>query len=235
MLRKRTPPATTPRFGIVRERQQPFQQRSDAEDYGPIGSTSTLKPRRTRNDKDRATLGTPPRDAAADESHPVEAVCKCMICFTDGACINNGKRHAKASYAVVWPEHPAMNYAQRLRDGEEHTNNRAEFTAVIHAFEQADEIDPGRNVPMLIYTDSMLLINSLTKWMNAWKMNGWRKADGSPVANRDLLEVMHEHVSVRVVKFRHVRAHTKKKDWESSWNDYADRCAKVALHGATNV
>lgn len=189
-------------------------------------------PRHQKTNNNNSNTNNSNDNNAPAPSHHTEAACKCMTCFTDGACVHNGKKNARASFAVVWPEHPEMNYAQQLRDGEEHTNNRAEFTAVIHAFEQADAMDPGRTVPLQVYTDSMLLINSLTKWMAAWKRNGWRKADGTPVANRDLLETLHAHVGRRVAHFRHVRAHTNKKDWESTFNDYADRCAKAALHGS---
>ena len=41
-----------------------------------------------------------------------------------------------------------------------------------------------------MYCDSQYVINSLTKWMPGWKKKGWKKSDGKPVLNRDLLEAL---------------------------------------------
>jgi ribonuclease HI len=43
-----------------------------------------------------------------------------------------------------------------------------------------------------------------------------------------LLKVLDELLKKRKVVFKHVRAHTGKKDWESINNDLADRMAKTA-------
>ena len=39
-----------------------------------------------------------------------------------------------------------------------------------------------------ILCDSQYVINCITKWMPGWKRKGWRKADGKPVLNVDLLK-----------------------------------------------
>jgi ribonuclease HI len=150
--------------------------------------------------------------------------------FTDGSCIQssqnkNGNR--PAGYACVFPEYPKYSFAGKL-EGKEKTNNRAEFTACIVAFQIADKIDPSYQKPLKVFTDSELLINSLTKWLNGWKAKNWKKADGSPVKNVDLLKTLDELMKKRKVVFKHVRAHTGKKDWESVNNDLADQMAKKA-------
>lgn len=114
--------------------------------------------------------------------------------FTDGSCIQssqnkNGNR--PAGYACVFPENPKYNFGGKL-EGKEKTNNRAEFTACIVAFQIADKIDPTFQKPLKVFTDSELLINSLTKWLNGWKVKNWKKADGSPVKNVDLLKTLDE-------------------------------------------
>lgn len=150
--------------------------------------------------------------------------------FTDGSCIQNGKgkKHTRpAGYACVFPEHPSFNYGAKLL-GPEKTNNRAEYTACIVAFQIAEKIDPKMQKLLYVYTDSELLINSLTKWLPGWKSKNWRKADGSPVKNVDLLKALDEQMQKRVVVFRHVRAHTGKQDWQSIHNDIADKMAKQA-------
>lgn len=151
--------------------------------------------------------------------------------FTDGSCIQSTKKNAAsrpAGYACVFPEYPKLNFAAKL-EGKEKTNNRAEFTACIVALQISEkEIDPKFERPLKVYTDSELLINSLTKWLPGWKAKNWKKADGSPVKNVDLLKALDELLKRRKVIFKHVRAHTGKKDWESLNNDLADRMAKTA-------
>jgi ribonuclease HI len=149
--------------------------------------------------------------------------------FTDGSCIQSSKnkQNRPAGYACVFPEFPSFNYASKL-EGKEKTNNRAEYAACIMALKISNKIDPTHSSILYVHTDSELMINSLTKWLSGWKAKGWKKADGSPVKNVDLLKVMDELMKQRVVVFKHVRAHTGKTDWSSVHNDLADRMAKKA-------
>jgi ribonuclease HI len=149
--------------------------------------------------------------------------------FTDGSCIQSGKNKAQrpAGFACVFPEHQEFNYAAKLQ-GAEKTNNRAEYSAGIAALQIAEKIDPTFSKVLYIYTDSELMINSLTKWLPGWKAKGWKKADGGPVKNVDLLKLLEELMKKRVTVFRHVKAHTGKKDWASTYNDMADVMARNA-------
>ena len=99
---------------------------------------------------------------------------------------------------------------------------------MIKALEQCDVIDETRKRPMMIYTDSELLINTVTKWMKTWKARGWIKADRQPVKNLDLVKQLDTLTSRRQVIMRHVRAHTNKDDFQSKWNDKADKMARKA-------
>ena len=72
--------------------------------------------------------------------------------------------------------------------GWEHgTNNMGEIKAVLDLFEATAHRAESK---LLIYCDSQYVINSLTQWMSGWKKRGWKKADGKPVQNRDLLEAL---------------------------------------------
>ena len=147
--------------------------------------------------------------------------------FTDGAARNNGSARARAGYAVVFPTAPELDEAGRL-PGAPQTNNRAETFAIIRAFELA--APTGR--PLRLRTDSMLLIKTMTLWMARWKAAGWRKADGKPVANEDLLRRLDAAISARdrdlPIEVLHVRAHTNRSDPASLWNAEADRRATQA-------
>jgi ribonuclease HI len=154
---------------------------------------------------------------------------KTLIVFTDGACIHNGKPNAKASFACVWPEHPDMDFGTKLDAHDMHTNNRGEYSALVHAFHQADALDPEKDKTLIVYTDSQLMINSLTLWLSAWKRRDWKKADGERVANIDLLKKLDDDMKSRKTVFRHVRAHTGANTWEARYNDKVDRLAQAQL------
>lgn len=149
-----------------------------------------------------------------------------LIVFTDGSARGNGRANAVAGFAVVWPYHQEFNFSSRLEKNELHTNNRAEYHALLYAFKQADIIDPDNKKTLIVYTDSMLLINSLTQWVFNWKRNDWRKSDGEIIANIDLVKELDANMSRRKISLKHVNAHTGKKTWEAIYNDMVDKMAQ---------
>lgn len=149
-----------------------------------------------------------------------------LICFIDGSCSDQTRKIRTAGYSVVWPFHNEFDEAAQLQNATVVTNNRAEFTALIRALQIADDIDPHRIMTVHAYTDSMLLINSVTKWLPGWKRNNWIKADKKLVQNIDLLRIIDELTNLRNLTFTHVKAHTGNADWHSIWNDIADERAK---------
>lgn len=160
-----------------------------------------------------------------------------LVVFTDGSAINNGKKNAKAGYGVHWPYIENLSNSYPLLCNELQTNNRAEYKACIRALEQADEIDPDRNKKLVIYSDSLLLINSMTKWIHTWIRNNWKKNDKNPVLNRDLLENLSNYTiksqKKRNIEWIHVEAHTGNKDWISIQNDIVDKLAKDGANKST--
>lgn len=83
------------------------------------------------------------------------------------------------------------------------TNNQGELQAVLELLRATAETDE----PLVIECDSRYVIDSVTKWMPGWKRRGWRKADGGPVLNRDLLEGIDEAMRGRTVSFTWVKGH----------------------------
>ncbi len=185
--------------------------------------TNSVKPSQTLITMNKKTM-----TESNAKSHMSEMNDPIINVFTDGSCIQSSKNkiNRPAGFSCVFPENPKFNYAAKL-EGEK-TNNRAEYTACIFALKIADKIDPTSKSILYVYTDSELMINSLTKWMPGWKAKNWKKADGTPVKNIDLLKNLDDLIKKRIVVFKHVRAHTGKKDWASIHNDTADRLAKEA-------
>ena len=79
------------------------------------------------------------------------------------------------------------------------TNNMGELKAVLDLFEATASRPEAKQ---RVYCDSQYVINSLTKWMP-----GWKKSDGKPVLNRDLLEALDQVLTGRDYEFIWVKGH----------------------------
>ena len=88
----------------------------------------------------------------------------------------------------------------------ESTNNRGELTAVLELL-RATAAAGLAGEELLIQADSQYVINSLTKWRHGWKKRGWRKADGKPVLNEDLMKALDAELAGRQVRFEWVKGH----------------------------
>lgn len=160
-----------------------------------------------------------------------------IVCFTDGSCLGNeqvGVRR-RAGYAVVFPYSPELTLSAAIAEGAS-TNNRAELTALLEALRTATKIDPDGARRMYVYSDSKVMIDSLTLWSGNWRKNNWMRPDGKPVANADLIKNIYDEIesssTQRHVSFVHVRAHTNAIDWRSKWNREADRLARLAANSS---
>ncbi|MGO2660247.1 ribonuclease H family protein [Mycetocola reblochoni] len=83
------------------------------------------------------------------------------------------------------------------------TNNIGELQAVLELFRATAHLDDD----LLVLCDSQYVINSVTKWMPGWKRKGWRKADGKPVLNRELLAELDAAIQGRRYRFEWVKGH----------------------------
>jgi ribonuclease HI len=102
------------------------------------------------------------------------------------------------------------------------TNNQGELRAVLELLQAT----AGSDEPLLIMCDSKYVIDSITKWMPGWKRRGWRKADGAPVLNRDLMESLDEAMQGRNVKFEWVKGHAG-HDLNEAADERANAAAKA--------
>ncbi|MGI8926245.1 MAG: ribonuclease H family protein [Tepidiformaceae bacterium] len=137
--------------------------------------------------------------------------------FTDGSCQGNPG--------------PGGWGAVRVRDGilgeQRHgfeqatTNNRMELTAMIEGLSMV-----GTPEAVDIYSDSLLVVNTLTKWAKGWEAAGWKRREGA-VKNLDLVQRAYELVRERPrAHIQWIRAHDG-----SRWNEYADALSTAHLRG----
>ena len=83
------------------------------------------------------------------------------------------------------------------------TNNQGELMAVLQFFRATAHLSDD----LLILCDSQYVINCITKWMPGWKKKGWKKADGKPVMNVDLLKDIDDAIVGRTYRFEWVKGH----------------------------
>ncbi len=99
------------------------------------------------------------------------------------------------------------------------TNNQGELTAVLELFRATENTGDD----LLILCDSQYVINSVTKWLPGWKRKGWRKGDGKPVMNVELLQQIDDAITGRSYRFEWVRGHVGHR-----LNEAADARARAA-------
>lgn len=99
------------------------------------------------------------------------------------------------------------------------TNNMGELMAVLDLLRATR--DAGDD--LLVYCDSQYVINAVTKWMPGWKRKGWKKADGKPVLNVDLLQAIDTELPGRRITFEWVKGHAGHE-----LNEAADARARAA-------
>jgi ribonuclease HI len=100
------------------------------------------------------------------------------------------------------------------------TNNQGELQAVLELLRATSAVAGEK---LVIECDSRYVIDSVTKWMPGWKRKGWRKADGGPVLNRELLEGIDAELRGRDVSFSWVKGHAG-----HPLNEAADQRANAA-------
>jgi ribonuclease HI len=95
------------------------------------------------------------------------------------------------------------------------TNNRMELTAFIEGMKLVPD-----GVTATIYSDSRLVVNTVTEWAAGWKKRGWKRKTG-PVENLDLVRPAYEEFTRRPeLRAEWISAHSG-----DCWNEYADALA----------
>ena len=145
--------------------------------------------------------------------------------YTDGACIHNGKKYAKAGIGIFFGIGDKRNVSERITGKQ--TNNAAELEAILRVFQILDkEIKKGEEY--VIMTDSEYAIKCMGSYGYKLALKHW-KSD-KPIPN---LEKVKEGFllfqNYPNVTLQHIRAHTGKKDIHSLGNEWADKLATASI------
>lgn len=134
--------------------------------------------------------------------------------FTDGACSGNPGPGG-------WGAILRFNEIEKELSGgaTETTNNRMEMTATIEALNTLK-----RPCMVILTTDSSYVKDGITKWLFAWKRNGWKTASKKPVKNEDLWKALDEAVTRHTIEWRWVKGHAGHAE-----NERADALARAGM------
>ena len=140
---------------------------------------------------------------------------KSVSAFTDGACSGNP---GPGGWGVVLRsgEHEREIYGGEI----ETTNNRMELTAAIEALQALRE-----SCQVKLTTDSTYVKDGITRWLQKWKINGWKTAAKKPVKNQDLWEQLETQTDRHVVQWLWVKGHSGHPG-----NERADALANLGMN-----
>ena len=117
--------------------------------------------------------------------------------FTDGACKGNP---GPGGWGAI------LRFGDKERElsgGESPTtNNRMELIAAIEALKALK-----RPCHVQLTTDSNYVRDGITKWIHAWRRNGWRTSDKKPVKNAELWQALIEAAEPHRIDWHWVRGH----------------------------
>ena len=138
-----------------------------------------------------------------------------MELYTDGACSGNPGAGGWGAILIY------KGVEKELSGGEASTtNNRMEIYAVIAGLDCLKE-----RCKVNVYSDSAYTVNAFTEgWIYGWIKNGWKKADGKPVANTELWQRLYNKTLEHEVNFIKVKGHA-----DNEYNNRCDALARAAI------
>ncbi len=135
--------------------------------------------------------------------------------FTDGSSSGNP---GPGGWGAVYVREGEI-VAERHGADPHTTNNRMELTAMI---EGLSLLSPQDAVD--VYSDSQLVVNTVTQWAAGWEARGWRRKGGE-VKNLELVQRAYALAQERPqARIQWIRAHDGAR-----WNEYADALATAYL------
>jgi len=132
--------------------------------------------------------------------------------WTDGACSGNpgpGGWGAVLRYGETEKELSGAEAAT--------TNNRMELMAAIEALNALKRANKVR-----LHTDSKYVMDGVTKYLQGWKMKGWKTADKKDVKNIDLWQQLDEILPRHRIDWIWVKGHAGHVE-----NERVDRLARL--------
>jgi len=134
--------------------------------------------------------------------------------YTDGSCLGNPGPGGWGAI-LLYKEHQKKISGSNPAT----TNNRMEMQAVVEAL----KLIKKESAKVIIYTDSQYVKDGISKWIFAWKKNGWRNANRKLIKNVDLWQELDLEVSKHRVEWVWVKGHSG-----NHYNEIVDELARKA-------
>jgi len=150
-----------------------------------------------------------------------------LYVYTDGACINNGNENARAGIGIYFSKDNPLNVSKELIIPEvKLTNNIAELIACIEAIKIIKKEPHEKKV---IVSDSEYVIKCATTYGKKLESNNWMTKQNKIPPNIELVKKLYELTNKYHISYKHIEAHTNKKDKHSVGNYYADLLANSSI------
>lgn len=139
---------------------------------------------------------------------------KSVIIYTDGACSGNPGPGG-------WGAYLKFNEKEKKISGfvKDTTNNRMELQAVIEALRLLNQ-----KCKVDLYSDSVYVINGMTKWVYGWQQKSWRSSNNKPVKNLELWQELLKLAGPHQISWHWVKGHDG-----NVGNEIADALARSAI------
>lgn len=140
--------------------------------------------------------------------------------FTDGSCLKSGNSgYGRGGWGAV------LLYGPHQRDLcgaiADTTPQRMEVLAAVEALSFLK-----RPCPVVLTSDSKYLIDGARKWLEGWRNQGWRKANGDEIAHMDLWQDLARLIDTHSIEWRWVKGHAG-----HTYNERANELAIAAASG----
>lgn len=107
------------------------------------------------------------------------------------------------------------------------TNNEMELYAIYASIKDFLDVSSSDD-SMVICSDSAYCINIFTSWIRGWQKRGWRKGDGKPIQNLEIIKATWELIEdMDNISFRKVKGHSRDR-LNTKVDALAVRAKKVA-------
>lgn len=162
----------------------------------------------------------------SNEKTKLDNLDKHYFVYTDGACSNNGTKKACAGLGIYFGNNDYRNVSKKIQGKQ--TNNVAELMAILNTIPIINkDLENGFNIT--IVSDSQYAIKCCTYYAKKCYKNNWKNSQGKDVPNIELLKQTYSIFKNNLnIKFKHIKAHTGKKDIHSLGNEQADLLATNA-------
>lgn len=136
--------------------------------------------------------------------------------YTDGACSGNP---GPGGWAFILRDLKTGKELTGSGGEADSTNNRMEMLAVIHGLTALK-----KSCRVKLYSDSKYVLQGLREWIIGWKRNGWRRKQGTRLAeikNVELWQQLDQLTQQHQMSYHHILGH--------SGHPENERCDQMAV------